>query len=45
MANLSDADNLRVDKTDEAIGIDEIVAVNEIVEAEFDCDETNANAS
>ncbi len=45
VANSSDADNLRVDKTDEAIGIDEIVAVNEIVEAESDRDETNANDS
>ncbi len=45
MANLSDADNLRVDETDEAIGIDKIVAVNGIVEAESDRDETNANDS
>ncbi len=29
VANLSDADNLRVDKTDEAIGIDKIVEINE----------------
>jgi hypothetical protein len=45
VANLSDADNLRVDETDEAIGIDKIVAVNGIVEAESDRDETNANDS
>ncbi len=45
VANLSDANNLRVDETDEAIGIDKIVAVNEIVEAESDCDETSANDS
>ncbi len=29
VANLSDANNLRVDKTDEAIGIDKIVEINE----------------
>ena len=45
VANSSDANNLRVDETNEATGIDEIVAVNENVEAKSDCDETNANDS
>ncbi len=45
VANLSNANNLRVDETDEAIGINKIIAVNKIVEAKSDRDETNANDS
>ena len=44
-AFVADNANLRVDQTYDAMGIDEIVAVDEIVETAADRDETNANDS